>query len=100
MSVSSPSEGGTIDDDVVVIGFDVLECTLEPEFPLLDFDELDFGAREIFVGRNDVEGRDLGFEDNPGNRLIENDTVIEASSKTSPLNPDSRGRISLRIGVN
>ena len=44
-----------IDDDVVVICLDTREGVLQPEFSLLNFDQFDFGARQIFICRDDIE---------------------------------------------
>jgi hypothetical protein len=41
----------TVNDDVIVVSFDGCECVLQPEFSLLNFDELDFRSRQIFIRR-------------------------------------------------
>ena len=94
-----PQGWRAIDDGPAVIIGSGKRC-LEPAFALLDPDQLDLGADQVYVGWQELEMREVGGEQSLAEGLGAQQHVIDGWIQVGLLDSQSAGGVALRIKIN
>ena len=98
---SRPSDGGTVDDDVVVPTVDRLELLLEDRLASELGDQLELGAAQIDVGGDEIEPHALGVQQDVGDvdAMVGEQVVDRSFQLIGPPAPHVDGQMTLGIEI-
>lgn len=95
----SPSEGGAVDQDVVVLLLDRKQPRPQAEHPLRQVDQLDFRGGQINSGGQKIDVSELGGNLRRIGAFPLDKHMVCGVLKPLLVDAQPAGRISLRIGI-
>ena len=94
-----PQRGRAVDEDIVVLVFDLGKGCLQHLFAVLFIDELYFRACQVDIGREQVQPRHLGMHDVFGGLFFVDDDAVHRLFQRAFGKPHARGGVALRVDV-